>query len=324
MMKIRGPILTLVAVAVLGVAILLVNISKEEPPPPEQPAAQTTTATVVAPPPSPATPPPPAFPAKADYVGKVPTANGTITVDITVDGDKAIAYACDGNTVGPEGIQINEADGVENAVRSIHQKKPDLLLLDIQLKDGNGFEILQEIKNVDLQVIFITAYQEYAIKACKASALDYILKPVDPDELILAINKAQQKIDKEKIFEKLESFMENISRTDQQLRKITLKTADSIHIVLVDDIVYCEGSGNYTTFHMKDKKNIMVSKPIGEYEDLISNRNFIRTHQSFLVNMDHVLRYEKGDGGFIITKNNDSIPVSTRKKDQLMQYLQNM
>ncbi|WP_101950164.1 hypothetical protein [Mycobacterium sp. 3519A] len=115
-MKIRGPILTLVAVAVLGVAILLVNISKEEPPPPEQPAAQTTTATVVAAPPSPATPPPPAFPAKADYVGKVPTANGTITVDITVDGDKAIAYACDGNTVESwlRGSAVNGAVSLVN------------------------------------------------------------------------------------------------------------------------------------------------------------------------------------------------------------------
>ncbi|OBF30415.1 hypothetical protein A5724_23890 [Mycobacterium sp. ACS1612] len=115
-MKIRGPILTLAAVAVLGVAILLVNISKEEPPPPEQPAAQTTTATAVAPPPSPATPPPPAFPAKADYVGKIASANGTITVEVTVDGDKAIAYACDGNTVESwlRGSAVNGAVSLEN------------------------------------------------------------------------------------------------------------------------------------------------------------------------------------------------------------------
>jgi hypothetical protein len=116
MMKIRGPILTLVAVAVLGAAILLINISKEEPPPPDQSAAQPTSATAVAPPPSPATPPPPAFPAKADYVGKVATADGTITVEITVDGDKAIAYACDGNTVESwlRGSAVNGAVSLAN------------------------------------------------------------------------------------------------------------------------------------------------------------------------------------------------------------------
>jgi two-component system LytT family response regulator len=224
---------------------------------------------------------------------------------------------------GPEGTVINEADGVENAIKAIHKNKPDLLLLDIQLKDGNGFEVLKKIKNQDIHVIFITAYQEYAIKACKASALDYILKPVDPDELVIAIDKARQKIDKEKIVEKLDSFIVNMSGTDQQLRRITLKTVDSIHIIHISDIVYCEGSGNYTTFHMKDKKKIMVSKPIGEYEELISNLNFIRIHQSFLVNMDHILRYEKGEG-MVITIHEEPVPVSTRKKDQLMRYLQNI
>jgi two-component system LytT family response regulator len=223
-----------------------------------------------------------------------------------------------------EGEQkIREADGVSSGIRSIQEKVPDLLLLDIHLKDGNGFDILNKIKDKTLNVVFITAYEEYAMKACKVSALDYLLKPVDPDELIAAVEKARERINQDKLVDRLDAFMENMSGS-KKLRKMILKTAESIHIVNINDIVFCEASGNYTTFHLVDGKKILVSKPLGEYEEMISDERFIRVHQSFLVNLDHISRYEKGDGGFIITVNNDSIPVSTRKKEQLMQLLNSL
>jgi len=223
----------------------------------------------------------------------------------------------------PAEVNIHEADGVSSAVEQIKKVNPDLLLLDINLKDGMGFDVLTKSENKDINVIFITAYEEYALKACKMSALDYLLKPVDPDELEKALLKAYNKTDKEKIFERVQAFMENM-KGEKQAKKITLKTSDSIYIINVDDIVYCEADGNYTTFKLMDDRRIVVSKPLGDYEDMINRKEFIRTHQSFLVNMNHVIKYEKGDGGVLITANNQQVPVSTRKKEFVMQYFQNM
>jgi two-component system LytT family response regulator len=222
---------------------------------------------------------------------------------------------------GFQHINIREANGVETALQSINQSPPDLLLLDIQLKDGSGFDLLNKIKDHDFQLIFITAFDEYAIKACKVSALDYLLKPIDPDEFNQAIKKAEKKISREKLADRLDTFLQNMEGNARELKKITLKTVDTIYIVNISDIVFCEGAGNYTTFHLLDQQKIMVSKPIGEYEEMISTQKFIRVHQSFLVNVDHIIRYKKGEGGFIITVLNNSIPVSTRKKEQLMNFL---
>jgi len=222
------------------------------------------------------------------------------------------------------GFQLEMADGIASALQSIRKKAPDLLLLDIHLKDGSGFELLNKVQHQDIHIIFITAYDEYAIRACKVSAIDYLLKPVDPDELKEAIGKAQRRVEKDKLSDRLDAFIQNMSDEGRQVKKITLKTADTIHILNVSDIVFCKADGNYTTFHLLDRKTIVVSRPIGDYEELIGSRQFMRTHQSYLVNLDHVIRYEKGDGGHVVTVHENNIPVSTRKKEQLMQYLQNM
>jgi two-component system LytT family response regulator len=222
---------------------------------------------------------------------------------------------------GIENMVITEAGSVEKALQCISEYPPDLVLLDIQLKDGTGFDLLNKIKNQHFQIIFITAFDEYAIKACKVSALDYLLKPVDPEEFSLALKKAEKRINREKLADRLDTFLLNMEGETREIKKITLKTSDTIYIVNVSDIVFCEGAGNYTTFHLLDKQKIMVSKPIGEYEEIIATQKFIRIHQSFLVNVDHIIRYKKGEGGFIVTALNNSIPVSTRKKEQLMQFL---
>lgn len=214
-----------------------------------------------------------------------------------------------------------EAAGVTEALQKIQVSPPDLVLLDIHLKDGTGFDLLQKAGAFDFYVIFITAFEEYAIRACKVAALDYLLKPINPDELREAIAKARKRVEKEKMLERLDAFMQNMSGAAPRIHKITLKTAESIHVVSVADIVYCEASGSYTIFHLHDGRKIMVSRALGEYEEMIGSGTFIRVHQSFLVNGDHILRYERGDGGALILTHEQPVPVSSRKKDLVLQFL---
>lgn len=220
--------------------------------------------------------------------------------------------------------EIREADGVQSASELIQTFAPDVVLLDIELKDGNGFDLLARIGEPKFSVIFITAYQEYAIRACRVSALDYLLKPLSPDELREAMEKAQRKVEKEKWTERLDAFIQNMQSGNRELKKIILKTAESLHVVNMADIVFCEADRNYTTFHMTDRRQIVVSKTLGDYEEMIGSSRFIRTHNSFLVNMDHATRYEKGEGGFIVTSTGNSVPVSIRRKEQVLQYMQSL
>lgn len=223
-----------------------------------------------------------------------------------------------------EGItEIREADGVETALEAIRAFAPDVVLLDIQLKDGNGFDVLTKTGEPRFSVIFITAYEEYAVRACRVSALDYLLKPVNPDELREAMEKAKQRVAKDRWTERLDAFLQNM-QGGRELKKIILKTAESLHVVNMADIVFCEADRNYTTFHLADKRQIVVSKTLGDYEEMIGGPRFIRTHHSFLVNMDHATRYEKGEGGYIVTSTGQSIPVSIRRKEQVLQYMQSL
>jgi two-component system LytT family response regulator len=214
-----------------------------------------------------------------------------------------------------------EAYSVRSATKSIEEKKPDILFIDIQLGDGNGFDILEKHKNIN--VIFTTAYSDYAIKALKLSAIDYLLKPIDPDELIEAIERTVDKINEKQISQRLELFLENIESKSTRTKKITLKTVDNIYVVATADIIYCESEHSYTTFYLDNGQKIMVSKNLREYEDLLPKQNFMRTHQSFLVNLDKIVRYEKANNKLVML-NDASIPVATRKKEYLMKFFKNI
>lgn len=224
----------------------------------------------------------------------------------------------------PEITQISEADSVIAAVEAIYRDSPTLILLDIRLGDGNGFDVLKRIVGKTLNVIFITAYDEYAIKALKVSAIDYLLKPIDLDEFLEAIQKAKQKITQDQWNEQMGLFLQNVENPNTQIKKLTLKTSDSIHIVNLEDIVYCESDRNYTTFHLFDDRKILVSKSLREYETLLPKKNFMRTHQSYLVNFDHVIRYEKGDKNYLVTTGEKQVPVAIRKKEQVLNFLSNL
>lgn len=216
---------------------------------------------------------------------------------------------------------IAQAGDVKSGLDAIAQYPPDLILLDVKMPDGTGFDLLQQLDAISFKIIFITAFEEYAVKAFKFSALDYILKPVDPNELASAIAKAEHALEKEKLSLQLNAFMANINNMAREVKKIVLKTTDNIYVINVQDIIRCEADRNYTDFYLNGGKKLMVSVTLKEYDDLLKHYGFFRVHQSHLVNLNYIDRYEKGGGGSVIMKDGAAIAVSFRKKDQLLKFL---
>ncbi len=216
---------------------------------------------------------------------------------------------------------VGAADSVKSGIQVIKQSKPDIVLLDIQMHDGTGFDLLRKLHPVNFQVIFITAYEEHALKAFKFSALDYLLKPINSNELITAIQKAENVLTSVNSSQNLDVFQTNYSNHSKEAKKIILKTIDSIYAVNIKDIVRCESEANYTRFFLNDARKILISKPLKEYDELLSEFGFFRTHQSHLINLDYFEQFKKTDGGLAIMKDNSEIPVSSRKKDLFLQTI---
>lgn len=215
---------------------------------------------------------------------------------------------------------VGEAADVDSAVSLIQSKSPDLVLLDINLINGTGFDVLRKFSEIKFKVIFITAHEEYAITAFKFSAVDYILKPVVASELLDAVDRAMDEIQKEDTEIKLGALLANMDA----IKKIVLKTAESIHIVNVSNILRCEADVNYTTFYLNNAEQLLVSKTLKEFAELLIPAGFFRTHQSHLVNLEHVIRYDKAEGGHLVMVDESIVPVSSRKKDELFKIFENM
>ena len=217
----------------------------------------------------------------------------------------------------PEVVIVGEAEGVKEALRNIKNLNPDLLLLDIDLKDGNGFDVVEHFDELPFKVIFVTAFEEYAIKAFQISAIDYILKPVDPDELQKAVEKAVQTV-KAEFLMKMSAFFENMNHKTIEDRKIVLKTSDNIHLVKICEVIHCDSFQNYTEFNLSDERKIIVSRTLKDYEDLLKDFNFFRVHKSHLINLKYIERFEKSNGGNVIMNNGSRIPVASRKQSELL------
>ena len=170
------------------------------------------------------------------------------------------------------------------------------------------------------QVIFITAFNTYAVDAFKFSAIDYLLKPIDPDDLIRSINKVKKLLYSESLELRLKNLMGNQIQNGKE-QTIVLKTHEAFHVVKIKDIIQCEAKGNYTLFHLRTAPNILVSQTLKKYEDLLSRFSFFRCHQSHLVNLEVVKRFDKKDGGALVLENNQCLPVSVRRKEQLFEIL---
>lgn len=216
------------------------------------------------------------------------------------------------------------ANSVESGVQLIKEQNPDLVLLDVELGTDTGFNLLETLKPYSFKVVFITGYDSYALKAIKFSAIEYILKPIDETEFERAISKAVNEITREQYHEEQGQYLLDSIRKEFNPKKLILKTADSLHIIDIKNILYCQSDNSYTTFFIENDEKIVVSKSIKEYEELLSEHYFIRPHQSYLVNLNQVKKIDKSDGGFVIMKNKKEIPVSVRQKKRLIDLLENL
>lgn len=215
---------------------------------------------------------------------------------------------------------VGEAASVEEAVKLIKETNPSIVLMDIELMDGNCFQVLQRCKPYTFRPVFITAYNQYAIKAIKFSAVDYILKPVNEYEFCNAIKQALSFVNHEQLSAQADNFLDHYTN-DKKSKKLVLRTAEAFHIVNITDIIYCKSDNSYTSFFLLDGREIVMSKSIKVYSDLLSDYGFIRPHQSFLVNMNHIARIDKSDGGFVIMQNKTEIPISLRRKQMIISEL---
>jgi len=222
------------------------------------------------------------------------------------------------------GIEVvAKANGVKTGVEAIKKHHPDMVLLDIKMEDGTGFDLLQQLDPVDFKVIFITAYEEFAIKAFRFSALDYLLKPVDPDELVEAVGKAG-KIFQDDFNTQLNALNDHLHSQDKSAKRLVVKTHNSIHLIDVNEILYFESDGGYTELNVIGSKRIVVSSNLKEYEEMLTDYGFFRVHKSFLINMKFISRFDKADGGFVILSGEYKIPVASRKKDLLMEMFEQL
>lgn len=212
---------------------------------------------------------------------------------------------------------INAIEGIE----LIEKYKPDLVFLDIQMPEKSGFDMLRSIPQINFEIIFITAYDQYGIQAIKFSALDYLLKPIVIPELKIAVQKARQKIIAKQKNASIENLLEYIIKGQKGTPKIALPTLTEIMYVKVDDIVRCEASDNYTTFYLQNNEKILVCKTLKEYAELLKPHHFIRTHQSHLVNIHFVRSLLNEDGGVLLLNNSTKIPISRQNKENVKAML---
>lgn len=215
------------------------------------------------------------------------------------------------------GLAKNVNDGVE----AIKKENPDLVFLDISMPDGSGFDLLEKVQGHKFELIFATASDQHAIRAIKYSACDYLLKPIDIEELKTAVEKVAQKKNASPNMENLNFLIQQLKKSDDSFQKITLPTGNAYEIVNIKDIIRCEADGSYTTFYLTDKRKLMISAGLKHYEELLPESEFIRVHHHHLINMNHVVRFLKEDGGYAVMSDGTKIEISRRKKDAFMDKL---
>lgn len=249
---------------------------------------------------------------------------------LLIDDDKNLRSGMKGllRLYAPEITITGEAENVQDGIKAMEVHKPDVVFLDIQLGDGTGFDILEKLTqqsgSIASHVVFITAHEEYALKAFRFSALDYLLKPVDPEDLKKVVEKLKKALKTNESYAHIDLLLENIRKKVDKFKRIALSTADGIHLFDVSDIIRCESEDNYTRFYIKDNKPVLISKTLKEYEDLLGEQGFERIHQSHLINLAYLKSYIKKDGGYAVMADNSHLPISQRKKERLQELLKSL
>lgn len=209
---------------------------------------------------------------------------------------------------------------VEEGIRAIKDHRPQLVFLDVQIGDQTGFDLLRKLGKIEFELIFTTAYDHYAVQAFKFSAMDYLLKPIDRDDLVQAVEKVNEKLDKKDLSKRVEVLLDNVHKMDRH-KRISIPTSDGLLFVEVSDIIRCQSDVNYTHVFLKGNKKITVSKTLKTFEGLLSECNFFRIHNSHLINIECVIKYTKGKGGYVTMNDKSHIEVSSRRKEEFLKRL---
>jgi two-component system LytT family response regulator len=231
-----------------------------------------------------------------------------------------VTFRKDLEIYAPDVEVIAEAGGVVEGAKLLRRVQPDILFLDIQMQDGSGFDLLDVLTDIPFKIIFITASDAHAIKAFRYAAIDYLLKPVDPDELTGALDKYRKQYLNEN--EKYKLLNDSLKNHQKPTERLALHSQDKIHIVNIAEIIRCESSINYTSFYFKDGKKMLVTRTLKDFEDLLDELGFYRVHQSHLVNTKYIREYVKTEGGHLIMNDGTLVPVSTRKRPEVMRMLE--
>ncbi len=209
------------------------------------------------------------------------------------------------------------ADGVSTGIEAIKSNSPDVVFLDIEMDDGTGFDVVEALKGFTFDLIFVTAYNKYALKAFRYSAIDYLLKPINPEELIQAVGKLSDTNRLAQIEEKLEALLLN----KKSLQKIAFPSMEGLRLEEISNIAYCESDNYYTNIHLKTGEKLVVSKTLKEYDQMLHEEGFYRIHQKYLANISFVSNFTKADGGFLTLENGEVLPVARRKKEELLKLM---
>ncbi|HEY1869444.1 MAG TPA: LytTR family DNA-binding domain-containing protein, partial [Chitinophagaceae bacterium] len=216
---------------------------------------------------------------------------------------------------------IAECENGEQGIKAIEEKKPDIVFLDVEMPRMNGFTMLQHLSNRNFELIFTTAYDHYAIRAIKFSALDYLVKPVEVEELCSAVEMVKEKHKHHTANERLETLLYNLMQEKNQSNRIAIPSLEGLQFVEVNDIILLEAESNYTVIYIKPLQKITVSKTLKDFEELLPHNIFIRIHHSYIINKNHVQKYLKGEGGQVIMSNGRTLDVARRKKEEFMKAI---
>jgi two-component system, LytTR family, response regulator len=208
----------------------------------------------------------------------------------------------------------------KEALTAIKEQQPQILFLDIEMPQMNGFELLERLPEIGFELIFTTSYDQYAIKAFHFSALDYLLKPIDREELQKAVQKVMQRLQKP-LPQQLEILLQKINHPASVIQKIALPTMEGLQMIATTSIIRCESDSNYTIFYLKNNQKIIVSRTLKEVEEMLEEHGFIRVHNSYLVNLNEVSKYVRGEGGYLVMSDDSSVDVSRSKKEMLLKRL---
>ncbi|MEM0997540.1 MAG: LytTR family DNA-binding domain-containing protein [Bacteroidota bacterium] len=221
----------------------------------------------------------------------------------------------------PEIRVVGQADSVKMGLEQLEEHDPDILFLDVKMPNGDGFQLLEQVEKPRFQLIFTTAYDQYAIRSFKYSAVDYLLKPVDPEDMVRAVNRAKERLSKGELNVQLEALLENLRQQGSGPRKLIVPDQHGFVVIRVEEVIRVEAEGNYSTIVLTSRKEILASKPIKYFEKLLEGKEFARIHNKYLVNLDHVVKYLRRRRPVVVTSDGMELEVSRRKKEEFLKRL---